>query len=318
MKIKGSTKAVKPKYLNIAFIASFVICLILRFYHSVKLIDAETGFYTNPNFTVALFFTVLAVGGIFMLVGSFVSQNNGKFVAEKVIGRNKALGIISVILGVSFIMEFGQGIVNSIGSLQNSVITTDVSYFAQMMKNGCIPNILVAFFAIFSSIYFFVFAESCLGKKVKVTSKKIFALMPVGWALTKLISFFVKQISFVRVSDLLLEIAAMIFAALFLFSLAQCVSGVYADVAEWRLTGVGLTAALLLLTLNLPRFFLTMFGGGTHVVSGYPVNYAELFLGIFILAVVFSLSKGGEETSVSESEEEAEEPTPKVSEESEE
>lgn len=307
MKIKGSTRAIKPEYLNIAFAASFVICLGLRFYHSIKLIDAETGFYSKPNFTVAVFYVILAAVGAFLLIGSFVSKNNGKFDAESVIGKNKPLGAISIILAVSFVTEFGQSVINAIYSVRNSVIETDVSYFAQLMKSGYIPNILVAAFAAFSSLYFMVFAVSCLGKRVKITSKKIFALMPVGWALTKLISFFVKQISFIRVSDLLLEIAAMIFTALFLFSLAQCVSGVYADVAEWRLTGVGLTAALLLLTLNIPRFFLTVFGGSAHVVSGYPVNYAELFCGIFILALIFSLSKGEKVPEPCEAPEAAEE-----------
>lgn len=292
MKIKGKSQAVKPKYLYITFAASLVICTALRFYHSVKLIDAKTGFYETKNFTVTLFYILLIAAGAFMTVASFISANNGKFEAEKTLGKNKPLGIISAALGLSFLTDCLQSMLNALYASRNATIYTDVSYFSQFMKNGYLPNLFVALFSLLTSFYFIKFAKNCLGK-CKIASSRVTSLIPVVWALLKLISFFVKQISFVKVSDLLLEIAALIFTSIFLLSLAQCVSGVYADVAQWRLTGVGLTAALLLIMLNFPKFCLTIFGGGSHIVTDYPVNYAELIMGIFILGIVFSLGRSG-------------------------
>lgn len=308
MKIKGTLQAIKTKYLYITFAVSLLICTALRFYHSVKLIDPETGFYTNSDFTVALLYILLVAAGLFMTVGAFLSANNGTLVPEKTLAKNKHLGVISTILGLSFLTEVLQSVLSAFYASRNATIYTDISYFTQYMKNGYLPNLLVALFALLTSFYFIKFATSCLGK-CTIASSRVFALVPVVWALIKLVSFFVKQISFVRVSDLFFEIAAIIFTAVFLLSLAQCVSGIYADVAQWRITGVGLTAALLLIMLNFPKFCLTMFGGDSHIVTDYPVNYAELVMGIFILGVVFSLGRNtanADENTTTEIEEAAE------------
>lgn len=291
MKIKGTSKELKSKELYIVFAVATVIATALRLYHSVKLIDPETGFYSSSNFTVAVFYGVLIAAGFFLVIGAFVSANNGELEVERTLAKNKAVGISALLVALTFVIEMFQSLVNSLYSLQSSTIYADTSYYAQLMKNGYIPHILVSVFSFLSVIYFIIFAKSCLGKKCKIGSKRIFALMPVLWALVKLVSFFVKQISFVKVSPLLLEISALIFTCIFLYSLAQCVSGVYADVAQWRLTGVGLTAALLLITLNFPKLILTFVSSGKYIVADYPVNYAELILGVFILAVVFSLKR---------------------------
>lgn len=304
MKIKGTSKALKPKYFYITFAASLVVCLALRFYHVIKLIDVETGFYSQSNFTVTVFYVILAAAGLFMLIGSFVSANNGKFEIERMIKKNKLLGGVSLVLSLAFITEFAQSFINALYAQQNSTIYTDISFFAQFMKSGYLPGVFTALFALITSIYFIKFAVSCFGDKCKIASKKVFALMPVIWGLIKLVSFFVKQISFVRISDLFLEIAAVSFTLIFLFSFAQCVSGVYADVAEWRITGVGLTAALLLLVLNIPKLCLTIFGGGNHIVVDYPVNYAEILLGLFILTVILSFNRKQTEPEISEENEE--------------
>ncbi len=292
MKIKNTSKALKPKHFYITFAVSLVICLALRFYHSMKLIDTETGFYSPSNFTVTVFYVVLAIAGIFMLIGSFLSANNESFEPENVVGKNRHLGIISIFLSVGFIMEFAQSAVNALYANRQSYYGyAETSGMAQLMKNGYVPNLLTSLFALLSALYFIKFAINCFKKNCKISKSKIFVLAPVIWGLMKLISFFVKQISFIRVSDLFLEIASISLALIFLFSFAQCISGVYSDVAQWRITGVGLPAALFLLTLNIPKFVLTLIDSERYIVSGYPVNYAELFLGIFILALVFSLGR---------------------------
>lgn len=300
LKIKATSKELKPREFYIVYAVATVIATALRLYHSVKLIDPETGFYSSTNFTVAVFYGLLIAAGFFLVLGSFLSANNGQLDAKETFSKNKSVGIAAIILSFAFIIETFQGLVNSLYSLQSSTIYTDMSYYTQLMKNGYIPHILISVFALLSAIYFLVFAKSCLGKKCKIGSKKIFALMPVIWSLVKLISFFVKQISFVKVSSLLLEIAAMIFTAIFLYSLAQCISGVYADTAMWRLTGVGLTASMLLISLNLPKLLLTFISSGKYIVAEYPVDYAEFFLGLFILSVVLSLGKKSEKAEDTE------------------
>lgn len=291
IKLKATTDKIKPKVLYITFAAALVISTALRFYHSVKLIDTETGFYAQSDFTVALFYCVLILAGLFFLISSFVSSENRTLDEVATFRKNIPLGITSLFLSFAFLAEALQSTVNSLEATVSTPMYGTSSTYSQLMKNGYLPYVLSAVFAILSSLYFLILAVNCFKSKCKVVSKKIFALVPVVWTLVKLISFFVKQISFMRVSSLVLEIAALIFASIFLFSFAQCTSGVYADVAQWRLTGVGLTASLFLLMLNVPKIVFTFVSSGKYIVTDYPVSYAELLLGVFILILIVSLEK---------------------------
>ncbi len=303
LKIKATSKELKTREFFIVYAVALVVTTALRFYHSVKLIDAETGFFTKSDFTVAVFYGLLIAVGFFLVIGSFISANNKTLDADRDFSKNVPVRITALVLFVSFIIETFQGLVGALTSLQSSTIYSDVSYYTQLMKNGYIPQILVSVFAFLSAVYFLIFAINAHRKNCKISSRKLSVLIPVIWSLAKLISFFVKQISFVRVSSLLLEIAALIFTSVFLFSFAQCVSGVYAEAAQWRLTGIGLTASLLLIMLNFPKLILTHVASGQYIVADYPVNYAELVLGVFILTVVLSLGRAKKEDTEVKTEE---------------
>lgn len=289
MKIKGSVEKIKPMHLISAFAFGLVSCTALRFYHSLNYIDITNGFYVKTDFTVVLFYAILIAVSLFILIAGLLSGNNGEL-SKRTIHSNKSLGFVSIILSLSMFVEMAYSSI--LGTYSSGQAGSQVDGFAYMMQNGSLPYKLLSIFSFLTFIYFFVFAVNCFKKDGKITSRRIFSLMPVGWACIKMIPLFVKQISFVRVSDLLLEIVVVSFFIAYTLSFAQCLSGIYADVARWRLTAVGLVTALFSIVLNLPKLAFTLIGKSeAYITSGYPVSYAELAFAVFALVLIFSMMK---------------------------
>ena len=284
MKIKGSVEKIKPVHLISVFAFALISCTALRFYHCLGYIDVTNGFYKKSDFTVVLFFAILIISSVFILVAGLLSANNREFIPEKT-RSNKLLGAVSLVVSLSMLIEMVYAIVQ--GSYSSGA-----QGFTELMGSGSLPYKLLSLFSFLTSIYFILFAVNCFRKKGKIIARGIWALLPVGWACTKMIPLFVKQISFVRVSDLVLEIAVVSFFVAYTLSFAQCMSGVYSDVAQWRMTAVGLVTALLAIVLNLPKLAFTLIGKSeAYITSGYPISYAELVFAAFILVLIFSFGK---------------------------
>ncbi len=295
MKIKGSIKKIKPVHLIAAFVFGLVSCTALRFYHCVKLIDVESGFYKETDFTVPLFYVILIAVSLFILVAGFLSGNNNEL-NKGAIHSNKLLGISSIFLSLGMLIDT---VYSSFLALYSSGGSTALSGgFTNLVQSGSLPYKLQSFFAFLSFLFFIVFTVNCFKKDGKITSRRIFALMPVGWACTKMIPLFVKQISFVRVSDLVLQLIVVAFLTAYTLTFAQCLSGIYGDVAQWRLTAVGLVFSLFSIVLNLPKMAFTLIGKSeAYVTSGYPVSYAELFFAVFALILIFSVMQSDNATT---------------------
>lgn len=292
MKIKGSVEKIKPMHLIVAFVFGLVSCTALRFYHSIKYIDVTNGFYAKTDFTVVLFYVILIAVSLFILVAGFVSGDNRRL-SKDTIHSNKLLGISGILLSIGMFIDSIYSSVLSLYSSGGAGAGTDS--FTYLMRNGSLPYRLQSLFSFLSFIFFIVFAVNCFRKSGKITSRRIFALMPVGWACTKMIPLFIKQISFIRVSDLILELIIVSFLIAYTLSFAQCLSGIYDEVAQWRLTAVGLVVALFAIVLNLPKLVFTIMGNTeAYVTSGYPVSYAELLFALFALVLIFSMLKKNE------------------------
>ena len=293
MKIKGSIEKIKPVHLFSVFVFALISCTALRFYHCLSYIDVTNGFYRNTDFTVVLFYVILIASGLFILAAGFLSASNREFNTQAV-HSDKLLGFVSIGLGLSMLIESVYSIV--LGSYSSGYQSAG---FSEAMGSGDLPYSLLSFFSFLTAVYFFAFSVNCFRKKGRIIGRGIFSLLPVGWACTKMIPLFVKQISFTRVSDLVLEIALVSFFIMYTLSFAQCCSGVYADVAQWRMTAVGLVTALISLVLNLPKLTFTLIGKSeAYVTSGYPISYAELVFAVFILVLIFVTMKEKPEAPV--------------------
>lgn len=288
LKIKGSVPFFTPKKLGIVYLAALVICVAVRTLHAFTLIEPDTGFYSESNITVPLFFCVIVFAWIFCLVGSFLSKDVPDVSAETINGR-KLPGIFAILLSIGFELD---GFV-CFSSLSSPEIQTNYSMsspFAIMMRSGLLPRRIEMIFAFLSALYFLILGIKILLKKYK-GEMKIFSLVTVFWGVARLVSLFVRQISFIRISGLFLDIAATAFLTIFLFSFCEVLSGVYRKDALWRVFGVGLPASLTCLTLQIPKLLTAFSGSENHTSADYSLNYALLIAGLFIAILFISTCK---------------------------
>lgn len=281
--LKGSKENIKLSSLVVPFAVSAVFGIVLRFIQMSKFIDPETGFYTGGDTLNIIFYAVLALALVCFCAVSFLSADCKKI--ETVLNKNKIACVGSRVMAFGFLADsfisFFSGIYN---------MGTASTGYTDFMKSGAIPLILQSFFALFSAIYFFILGSDFSKGTAKSYNRKIMATAPVCWAGARLIHRFLRQISFIEVSDLFLELIMIAFMVMFFMALAQVTSGVYKDGFKWRITGFGLSAGLIAAVLNLPRLVFTIVDSGL-IVSDHPFCLADFTFVIFIITLAFGGSE---------------------------
>lgn len=283
-KIKGSSSAVKMKYLLFVFAAAVLVALPTRVYQLLALVDSSNGFFKESDVTVPVLYAVLVVFGALFLVLSFISKEVPS--PKLPTGKNPILGI------ASFVMVAGLGV--DMFSILQKIIPANqgsgaifISLFkSNLSKNGGTFTILEFVFAFFAIVYFIVFAISHLNGKASYKEFKLLALAPLCWSMTVLITKLMNAISFIKVSELLFEIFMFVFAMLFFLTFARISSGVFTEDSMWGIYGYGLTAALLALIVTIPRIVIALVG--LDPVEGNEFNFAHLTTVVFIIAYIFA------------------------------
>lgn len=301
--LKGSKENLSVAILTKVFLMAFAIGTVLRCIQMAKFIDPETGFFTGGGALNILFFAVLAVAIAVFCAVSFLSADCNK----TEIGGS----CDSKIAKATRFMAFGF-IIDSIGSFSFGVYNfgSASTAYTDIMKSGTLPMMLQSFFALFSAIYFFVLASDFSKGTTKAYSRKIMATAPVFWAGARLIYRFLRQISFIEVSDLFLELVMIAFMVMFFMALAQVASGVYKDNVKWRIAGFGLSAGLIAAVLSVSRIVMSlveMVMQADYTVSGHSGSFADLLFAVFAISMVVKIKEDAKIPAVSaESEEKAE------------
>ena len=158
-----------------------------------------------------------------------------------------------------------------------------------LMTSGTLPVGMQSFFALLSAIYFVVMAIDFFKGTHNASKLKILAIMPVGWSAMRMIHRFIRQISYIEVSDLFLELVMIAFMIMFFMALAQINSGVYSDGFTWRLTGFGLPAAVIAFMLSVPRLMLTFVNSSAYINSNHTFKLCDLAFVCFAFVLVLSL-----------------------------
>ncbi len=283
-KIKGSSSAVKMKYLLFVFAAAVLAALPTRVYQLLALVDASNGFFKESDVTVPVLYAVLVVFGLLFLVLSFISKEvpSPKLPA----GKNLLLGI------ASFVITGGMGwdIFRTLGEII-PVNQGNAAIFMSLLKTnlaqkGGTFTILEMIFAFFAIIYFIVFGISHLNGKASYKEFKLLALSPLCWSMTVLISKLMNPISFIKVSELLFEIFMFVFVMLFFITFARISSGVFTEDSMWGIYGYGLVASLLAAIVTIPRIVIALVG--LDAVEGHSFDFSHLAILVFVMAYVFA------------------------------
>lgn len=276
----------------------FFACLagiVLRTLQMAKYIEPETGFTTGGMVFQYALYALLAASAIAFFVTAYLSSQSAKL--NLYCNKNKTVGAVTAVMGVFFIYDS----LDSFFGAMSASMSSYSSEFTTLMKSGTMPLLIQSFFGFFAGIFFFILAKDLIKGTGSASKRRIMATAPVWWAGSRLILRFVRQISFVEISDLFLELIMLAFMVMFFMALSQLVSGVYSSAIRWRIYGLGLPAALIALTLNVPRLILSFVQGGAFINPEHPFCVADLIFGVFVLVLVI-FSKPYEAASEEEAE----------------
>ena len=151
-KIKGSSGAIKMKYLLFSFVIAVLATLPLRVYQLLVLIDPTTGFYSSTDATVVALSAALVIFCLLFLVLSYISK---EIPSPKLpTGKNPLLGVTSLLMAVALMAD--------VIAVEREVVpshqATTAMFFRLLRENlsGSLGvfTVLQVVFAIFAVLYF--------------------------------------------------------------------------------------------------------------------------------------------------------------------
>lgn len=295
-KIKGSLSKPEPTVLIAIAALSMCVLLPLRVFHVTTLIDPETGFFNEESFTVPLFYAVGAVVILAILVLSFLNSKATR--ARNCVVKSKTLGVVSVLtaLGITF-----DSVMSTIEFMQlngdYSIASNGVKYTTYLTQSGAAALITEGITGILAAFFFCIYAVSCFKKEHKLSSFALLSITPVLWAIARIVFRFLEKISFVNISDLLLELVMLAFMIMFMLTFAQVVTGSSPEVCAWRLFGCGLPAAMVAFLVAMPKIFLIVTGHPELMVEGYELELCDIALAVFIPLFLYNTSTAKKEAA---------------------
>ena len=260
----------------------------LRVYQYFKVLEPETGFYSSNDISVYVMYILL---GAAMLLSVLIPLiNKKKLITVTSVKKSPAFLVFSLILAVTIIID-------SAGQLMGYFDLYDAASAAggtvtEYVKNqGGTFLLLQAVSGAVAAVYFFVSGLSVSLGNSDGSRLKILGLTPVLWYIFKLLYRFKRTISFTNVSDLMLELFAIVFLMMFFFALAQTVAKIDAQTVFWKIFAYGIPAAMFALMCFLPRFIVMIIGKSELLNTHYGVSYSDLGVAAYIIYNLLSRMK---------------------------
>lgn len=283
-KIKGMSKAVRMKYLMYLFAVSLVAMLPIRLYQLLGLVELDTGFFSETNFTVVLVYVLALAVPLLFIVLSYISKEVPSPMLP--VGKNYALGISSLVFSAALLYDAVINVFHIIPSTAGTIgIVLDVIK-SNLSESGGMFLLARIVFAFLGCVWFLVFAVSHLGGNTAYKNYKLLALAPVCWAASRLVTYLTSPISFVNITELMFELYMLMFLMLFLITSARISTGVFSEDGMWGIYGFGLSAAFFGAVVTIPRAVVLIIG--RENVQGYSFEPADLGALIFAVSYIFA------------------------------
>lgn len=267
----------------LVFCFGLLVAAPVRIMLMLKDIDPSTGFYKSGNHPLMyVLYAALGVVGLCLIIFPKISKRTPPTLELK--EKNIPLAIFSLLFAVGLVQET---LVKLLGDTSNGVTLVQSATTMNLM------NKLEAAFAFISAVYFIILFACLLFGSNAYKKLSIFPLAPVCWAIFSIMDRLILIINYRRISDLFLEMIALIFVMIFFLSFARIVSNTNPGNAMSNLIGSGLTASLVILSYSIPRLVLTVIGKKELLATGYGVKYAHLAAAAFIIVTVIVFLRHG-------------------------
>ena len=301
MKIKNELIRIAPLF---AALCALLIAVPVRIYQCLKIIDAKTGFYNEIDASVYVLYIVLAIGALAGFIIPFIRHKSLKPVS--LCGKSLGFTIVSLVMALLLIIDSASQLMEYFDIFSEAASVSAFNVKEYVSAQGGTLLLLQAVSGAFAAIYFFVTGVTIGIGNADSSKYKILALVPTLWCIFRLLYRFKRTISFVNVSDLLLELFFIVFSMMFFFALAQVNSRV--DINDkgaemlssvyWKVFGYGIPASLFALICFLPRFILLITGNSGNINVHYPVNFSDFGFALFTIYTCISAIRAEGNSSV--------------------
>lgn len=290
---KTRTGNVSAKALGLLLLAGLVICIPFRLVQLFTNIEQNTGFFIENNWTVYCFYAVVV---LFVIVLAVVAGSFGKIPASRpVLRRDKTLAICSFLFAVGIAYDVIFAFAKVMRALTDGSLAT--GFFSVMFTDGMFAQLLQAICGMAACIYIVLVALSYVGEKATYCDYRFLAIMPLFWALFRMVSRFMTKISFTMVSELLLELLMLAFMLLFLMSFARVSAQVNQKGEMKKIVRYGMPAAFLALLIGITRLVCTVGGRADLLADGFQFSLADIGFGAFAVAYIFTHMRYGRPAS---------------------
>ena len=290
---KTRTGNVSAKALGLLLLAGLVVCIPFRLVQLFTNIEQNTGFFIENNWTVYCFYAVVV---LFVIVLAVVAGSFGKIPASRpVLRRDKTLAICSFLFAVGIAYDVIFALAKVMRALTDGSLAN--GFFSVMFTDGMFAQLLQAICGMAACIYIVLVALSYVGEKATYCDYRFLAIMPLFWALFRMVSRFMTKISFTMVSELLLELLMLAFMLLFLMSFARVSAQVNQKGEMKKIVRYGMPAAFLALLIGITRLVCTVGGRADLLADGFQFSLADIGFGAFAVAYIFTHMRYGRPAS---------------------
>lgn len=290
----SNKKSIDFKKIFIVFGVGLALLIPTRLYQLFFITENDkSGFYTHTNASVYLFFGLLALFCIILL--ALVTMTDKVTASKSVRGKSKSLSISAGLftLGIAYDVAMCTSLfIKSFLSYSSAV-----SLMTYLFSNGMLAIVLEAICGLLACIYFILFTLSYMDGKTTYYDYKLLAIMPLFWAMFKMVRRFMTKISFTMVADLLLELIMLAFMMLFFMSFARISSQICQKNEMRKAMRYGLVSGFLALIIGVTRLAVTLCGKSELLAADFGFAPADLFYGIFTIFYVDASSKTGRDAS---------------------
>lgn len=263
----------------IVFAAALLITLPLRTIQYYTIVEDGTGFYEKADFNLYLY-VILIVAAFAYFIISAVSKRK-KISLETAPVKLPGCGILAALsaLSVGFSVYIDYSSRNIDASSYTVTSTASEALTSRIAMLQAVSGLATAVFFIMLAVVF-------MSGQSPSRYTKLLSLCPVVWYTIKLVSRFTRTISYLRVSDLTIEMMAFAFMVVFFMAFAQTNSQVETNVYEWKLAAFGFSGSLFALNCFVPRAILLVSGNADKMYILSHADPSDIIIPLFIIATV--------------------------------
>lgn len=264
------------------FISLFalLVTIPLRVYQYFKVLEPDTGFYSEINFSVYVIYFLLGAAMIASIVIPLIHKK--QIIPVPSIKKSPAFLVVSLILAITIIIDSAGQLMNYF-DLYDSAAASGMAVSEYVKNQGGTLLLLQAVSGAVAAVYFFVSGLAVSIGNMDGSKLKILALTPVLWCIFKLLYRFKRTISFINVSDLMLELFEIVFLMLFFLAFAQTVSKIDVPTVFWKIYAYGIPAAMFALICFVPRFIVMVTGNSDLLNAHHAVSYSDIGAAVYII-----------------------------------